>query len=222
MALVHFITELYSQNKVNRDYLARMADPEKAHCMDVCREYGKDYWDGDRKYGYGGYSYDGRWKPVAEKMIAQYGLTNDSKILDVGCGKGYLVYELQQLLPDAEIVGIDISKHAISDAKEEIKSHIKHMDARFLEFEDNSFDFVFSNAVVYNFEIDGLYKSLSEIERVSRGNSWISVESYRNAQEQKNLMCWSLSCYSFYGVTEWEWLFNHAGYTGDYEFFFFE
>lgn len=119
--------ELYIFNKLHkktsRDYIARMVD-DKVHCMEKAKEYEFDYWDGDRRYGYGGYKYDGRWKEIAQDLINQYNLTNTSKVLDVGCGKAFLIYELTQLLPGISVEGFDISKYGISDAKDEVKDKL--------------------------------------------------------------------------------------------------
>ena len=139
--LLNLVTPLHTMTK--RKYLERMND-EKVHCMLKAKEYEYDYWDGDRRYGYGGYKYiDDRWKKVAEPLIKLYNLKSDAKILDVGCGKAYLLYELKRLLPDAEIVGFDISKHGIADAKEEIRDNLfNHRAQDPYPWEDNYFDLV--------------------------------------------------------------------------------
>ena len=119
--LLDIVTPLHKATK--RDFLGRMQD-EKVACMQVARQYGKDFWDGDRRYGYGGYRYDGRWAAVAERLIAHYGLQSNASILDVGCGKGYLLYELKKLIPDARVAGFDISEYAIENAKEELRGDL--------------------------------------------------------------------------------------------------
>ena len=121
--LLNIVTPLHESTK--RDYLARMVD-DKLHCMKIAKQYGKDYWDGDRSYGYGGYSYiPGRWKSVAEELISIYNLKSGSKVLDIGCGKGYLLHEMKLLIPDLDIVGIDSSDYGLENAKDEIKPFIK-------------------------------------------------------------------------------------------------
>ncbi|MFT6604205.1 MAG: protein-L-isoaspartate(D-aspartate) O-methyltransferase, partial [Bacteriovoracaceae bacterium] len=186
------------------------------------KKFGKDYWDGPRQYGYGGYSYDGRWKTVAEEMIKTYDLKDDAKILDVGCGKGFLLYEFTQLLPNCTVQGLDISQHAIDDAKPEVKEFIKLGHAKDLPFEDNSFDLIISNTTLHNLKINELYSAVSEITRVTAKDSWICVESYRNESEKVNLMYWQLTCESFYSPEEWLWIYEQNGYKGDYEFIYFE
>lgn len=217
--LLNIITPLHKKTK--RDYLARMVD-DKVGCMKIAREYGKDFWDGDRKYGYGGYKYDGRWLPVARQLIDLYGLKEDAKILDVGCGKGFLLYELKKLLPKAKVAGFDISQYAINNAKEEIKSSLFiHKAQDRYPFKDKEFDLVISLTTLYNLPISELKQALREIERVGK-NIYITFESYRNEEELFNLQCWALTCATFLSEQEWVWLFDEFGYTGDYEFIYFE
>jgi ubiquinone/menaquinone biosynthesis C-methylase UbiE len=215
-----FITSLHTRTK--RDYVGRVTDADKAECATIARQWGEDYWDGDRKYGYGGYRYDGRWSVVAESMIKKYGLTDRSSILDVGCGKGFLLYELKKLLPEAKVRGVDISAYGIENSKEEIRNCLSIGDANHLEFEDNSFDFVFTITTLHNLCNYDLKSAIQGIQRVSRKHSYIAVESYRNEREKTNLLYWQLTCQSFFSTEEWIWLFKEYGYSGDYEFIFFE
>src|SRR6187431_2143498 len=111
--LLNIVTPLHKRTK--RDYLARMVD-EKVHCMLKAKEYEFDYWDGDRRYGYGGYKYDGRWAVVAKQLIDAYGLKPGAKVLDVGCGRGFLLHEFTQLLPGCTVAGFDVSDYALETA----------------------------------------------------------------------------------------------------------
>jgi len=217
--LVEIITKLHK--KTERDYVSRMMD-DKVYCMDVAKRYDHEYWDGDRRYGYGGYRYDGRWKSVAQDFINMYGLTNDSAILDVGCGKAFVLYEIKQLLPGCRIVGFDISEHGINDAKEEIRSELFIHDASAIfPFGDKEFDLVISSTTLHNLRIYDLKTALSEIERVGK-QGYVMVEAYRNSEELFNLECWALTCETFMRPDEWIWLYKEFGYTGDYEFIYFE
>ena len=217
--LLNIVTLLHK--KTNRDYIGRMND-SKVECMKISKKYGKDYWDGDRRYGYGGYKYDGRWEIVAKKLIETYNLPEDAKILDVGCGKGFLLYEFKKLLPECEIMGFDISEYAIKNAKEEVKGNLLvHRAQDPYNFKDRKFDLVVSITTLHNIKIFDLKSSLNEIERVGK-NKYIVVESYRNEEELFNLECWALTAEAFFSTEEWEWLFNEFGYTGDYEFIYFE
>jgi ubiquinone/menaquinone biosynthesis C-methylase UbiE len=217
--LMNIVTPLHKRAK--REYLPRMVD-DKVHCMLKAKEYEYDYWDGDRRYGYGGYKYDGRWKPVAQTFIDTYGLTNNSKVLDVGCGKAHIIHEMKQLLPGAEIIGFDISKHGMADAPEAIRPHLFRYRAQDeYPWGDKYFDLVISLGCLHNLRLFELQTACSEIERVGK-QGYIMLESYRNELEQFNLQCWALTCESFFDTAEWIWLYRHFGYKGDYEFIYFE
>ena len=217
--LMNIITPLHK--RAEREYLPRMVD-DKVHCMLKAKEYEYDYWDGDRRYGYGGYKYDGRWKPVAQTFIDTYGLTNKSKVLDVGCGKAHLINEIKLLLPEAEVIGFDISRHGLADAPEPIKEHLFRYRAQDrYPWGDKHFDLVLSLGCLHNLRLFELQTACSEIERVGK-QGYIMLESYRNELEQFNLQCWALTCESFFDTAEWIWLYQHFGFTGDYEFIYFE
>ena len=206
-----------------RDYVGRVTEHDKAECSEVAIQYGKDYWDGDRQYGYGGYRYDGRHRPIAEEMAKHYGIKPGDKILDVGCGKGYLLYEFTQVVPGVTVTGLDISQYAVDNSKEEIKEHIQVGNAISLPFEDGYFDFVVSITTLHNLYNYELNQAIREIQRVGRGvKKHIMVESYRNEREKANLLYWQLTCRSFYTPQEWEWVMEQCGYTGDYSYIVFE
>jgi protein-L-isoaspartate(D-aspartate) O-methyltransferase len=205
-----------------RDYIGRVNEADKAECAAVAKQFDRDYWDGDRKYGYGGYRYDGRWRVTAERMAEHYNLKPGDRILDVGCGKGFLLYEFTQVVPGIEIAGIDISDYAIENAKPEVSPFLKQGLAQELPYNDKSFDLVYSLATLHNLYAYDLKSAVRHIERVSRGKSYIMVESYRNEREKVNLLYWQLTCEGFYTPQEWEWLFKEWGYTGDWGFIFFE
>jgi SAM-dependent methyltransferase len=219
--LLNFVTPLHTRTK--RDYLARMVD-DKVHCMQKAKEYGYEYWDGDRRYGYGGYTYrPGYWKPVAEKIIERYHLKAGDKILDVGCGKAFLLYELQLLIPELEIHGFDISTYGLEHRHPDLRGHLfQHRAQDPFPFKDNEFDLVISLACLHNLRIFELKAALLEIERVAKKNKYVMVESYRNELEMFNLECWALTAESLFDTDEWIWIYNHFGYTGDYEFIYFE
>ncbi|OUR93775.1 SAM-dependent methyltransferase [Halobacteriovorax marinus] len=205
----------------SRNYFERMS-PAKAHEMQISKLFARDYWDGDRRFGYGGYKYDGRWKSLAEKLINDYHLTNTSKLLDLGCGKGFLLFEIRSLLPEIEIVGLDISKYAIENSKEEIRKDLKIHDIRnTLDFTYKEFDLVISLMTIHNLELPELEFCLSEISRVAK-DSYITTESYRNEAELSNLQCWALTCESFFSPREWQHIFDRSGYCGDFELLYFE
>lgn len=220
MAEIDLVSTLHKRTK--RDYVGRVTEFPKAEAAKVAKQFGKDYWDGDRKYGYGGYRYDGRWRPIAERIAQHYSLARGQRVLDVGCGKAHLLYELTQAVPGLEVAGIDVSQHGLADAKEEVRPFLKLGNATSLPFDDKSFDLVISLATLHNLYIYDLEKALREIERVGRKHKYIMMESYRTEEEKANLLYWQLTCESFFTPAEWEWVFQRFGYTGDWSYIFFE
>lgn len=220
MAYIDFISELHKTTK--RDYIGRVTSADKAECAKVAKEYGYDYWDGERKFGYGGYRYDGRWRSVAQKLADHYELKPGQKVLDVGCGMAHLLYELTQVVPGLIVSGVDVSQYALEHAKEEVRGALQYGQAQSLPFDDDEFNLVISVTTLHNLKVYDLQKALREIERVSKGSSYIVVESFRNDREEVNMLYWQLTCASYYSVDEWEWLYHEWGYTGDYSFIFFE
>ena len=218
--LVNYVTALHQSTK--RSYIDRMVD-DKVNCMLKAKEYEFDYWDGNRRYGYGGYKYiPGRWKPVAEQLIKNYKLNSQSKILDAGCGKGFLLHEIKLLEPGLEINGFDISDYAIKNSHKNVKSDIFLHDIRKkFPFKNKEFDLVISLGTIHNLKVFDIKNAIQEIDRVGK-SSYVMVESYRNLKELFNLQCWALTCESFFSTEEWLWLYNSFNYNGDYEFIFFE
>ncbi|WP_239420366.1 class I SAM-dependent methyltransferase [Synechococcus sp. KORDI-100] len=209
----------------SRNYLARVNDREypKEKAARIAKKWDFDYWDGDRRICYGGYKYiEGRWASLAQKLVSHYCLTERSKILDIGCGKGYLLYDISKIINPKEIYGLDISEYAITNGKKEIKNRLFQGNCTQLPWPDNYFDFVISINTLHNLCIYDLKKAISEIQRVTKKNSYICVESYRDEIEKTNLLYWQVTCESFYNTKEWEWIFNEYEYTGDYSFIFFE
>jgi cyclopropane fatty-acyl-phospholipid synthase-like methyltransferase len=218
--LRNFVTPLHKATK--RDYLARMVD-DKVNCMLKAKAYEADYWDGDRRFGYGGYKFmPGRWKPVAQALIDTYKLKAGSKVLDVGCGKGFLLWEMLQIEPGLEIAGFDVSKHGLENAHPDVKDKLFRYRAQDrYPYGDKQFDLVISLGAFHNLRVFELATALAEVERVGK-QGYVMLESYRNEQELFNVQCWALTCESFFDTAEWIWLYNHFGYSGDYEFIYFE
>ena len=218
--LVKFITKTHEKHK--RNYFERMFN-KKIHSMKIARRFEKDFWDGDRKYGYGGYKYiRGYWKPLAKKLIKNYNLKNSSSILDLGCGKGFLLYEIFLLLPKIKIVGLDISKYGIKNSKKEIKKYLSVFDIKKkLPFKNNNFDLVISINTFHNLHIYDLTNAITEMNRVGK-KKYLVVESFRNIKELFNLQCWALTANAFFSKSEWTWLLKKNNYSGDYEFIYFK
>src|SRR3954451_16157717 len=220
MPEIDFISPLH--RRTTRDYLARVNEFPKAEAAKLARQFGKDYWDGDRKVGYGGMRYDGRWRAVADLMVKHYGIKPGDKILDVGCGKGFLLFDFTKVVSGLDIHGIDVSSYAIENAKDEVKERLQVGNANSLPFPDNHFDLVFSLNALHNLHCYDLEPALREIERVGKKNKYICVESYRTEVEKANLLYWQVTCEAFNTPEEWEWWFKLTGYTGDYSFIYFE
>lgn len=215
---INLITSNHKKSK--RNYLARMKN-DKVNSMKISKKYEFEYWDGKRQYGYGGYKYDGRWKHIAKKIIKKYNLNKNSKIIDIGCGKGHLIYELYKLLKSSNIYGLDISKHALKTSPSEIRNKLKLKDVKKgFKYKKNSFDLAISINLIHNLEVYDLKKFLKTITLISK-KSFISTESYRNEKELFNLQCWALTCESFFSDKEWKWIFKEYSYNRDYELIYF-
>lgn len=231
MQEINFLKSLHSSTK--RNYLERVNLPDRAECMRIASQYGKDYWDGDRKYGYGGYTYDGRWKPVAEEMTRHYSLNTDDYILDIGCGKGFLLSEFTRMGYCTH--GLDISPYAICDAElhvqneavnkgtiYEVQPGYEVQSATRLPYADKCSDFVYSINVLHNLNYQDLKKAISCIARVMQDKAWICVESFRSEEEKCNLLNWALTCQSYYSPDDWKNILTDNGYNGDVGFVYFE
>jgi SAM-dependent methyltransferase len=210
---------LVNYPKVKRDLSARL-ESKSAESRAIGRKFGFAYFDGDRNHGYGGFNYHQRfWQPVIPTIIENYQIDDSSAVLDVGCAKGFFLYDLKQELPGISISGVDISEYAIKNAKPEVKEYLQVANATKLPFKDDSFDFVMSVNTVHNLNREDCAISLREIERVSRGNSFITVDAYRNDEEKDRMEAWNLTALTMMSVDEWKEFFLEIGYTGDYYWF---
>lgn len=181
--------------------------------------FGREYFDGTRQQGYGGYVYNGWFKPVVAHFIEHYHLAPNARILDVGCAKGFMLHDFKEALPNCAVAGIDISEYAISQAMPSMKPFVTVGSCDRLPYPDKSFDLVVSIATVHNLNVDGVKIALREIQRVSRGHSFIKVNGYRNEAERVALHQWNVVAKTILHVDEWKRLFTEVGYTGDYTWF---
>lgn len=186
----------------------------------IARQFGKEFFDGSRSRGYGGYYYDGRWVPVVRDFIRYYGLTNDSAVLDIGSGKGFMIHDFLYWLPFMRVSGIDVSQYAIENSIPKVRACQNVGDAKDLSrFGDNSFDLVISINSIHNLPIEECKQSLREIMRVTKKNAYITVDAYTNKEEYERMMQWNLTAQTILHVDEWKKLFLEVGYTGDYYWF---
>ncbi|MGB8991908.1 MAG: class I SAM-dependent methyltransferase [Desulfobaccales bacterium] len=212
------INLLFTTQKTVRDYdkRAREKTPE---IIRIAKEFGKEFFDGDRKCGYGGYKYDGRWQAVAKTMKDYYKLAEDAAILDIGCAKGFLLHDFKELMPQCTVAGIDVSAYAIENAMESVKPFLRVASAERLPYPDQSFDLVISINSIHNLPLERLKTALQEITRVSRGHSYITLDAWRNEAERENLFKWVLTAETMMHVDDWQRLFAEVGHTGDYWWF---
>ena len=186
----------------------------------VARQFGQEFFDGDRQYGYGGFKYFSRfWQPVIPTFQKHFSLTSSSSLLDVGCAKGFMLHDLVELIPGISVSGVDVSDYAIEHAIDDVKSKVRVADARNLPFADNSFDIVIAINTIHNLERVECANALREIERVSRKGSFITVDAYRDDEEKERMFAWNLTAKTIMSVDEWVAFFDEVGYTGDYFWF---
>lgn len=204
--------------KTLRDYDKRSREKTQ-EVISIAKRFDKEFFDGDRKCGYGGYKYDGRWKTVVKRMKDYYNLPEDAAILDIGCAKGFMLHDFKEFMPNCTVAGIDVSTYAIENAMSFVKPFLRVASADSLPYPDNSFDLVISINSIHNLPLDRLKIALKEIQRVSRGNSYITIDAWHNEKERENLYKWVLTAETMMHVDDWKRLFNEVGYTGDYWWF---
>lgn len=186
----------------------------------LARRFGRDYFDGDRQTGYGGFHYNPRyWQPVIPDFINHFGITEEFSVLDVGCAKGFMLHDFTQLLPGITVEGLDISSYALENAMDSVRPFLRLGDARELPYHDDSFDIVFSINTVHNLEREECGQALREIQRVARRGAFVTLDAYRNHEERKRMYQWNLTGLTIMSVEEWKTFFEDVGYTGDYYWF---
>tara|TARA_B100000787_G_scaffold157784_1_gene134770 strand:+ start:2564 stop:3217 length:654 start_codon:yes stop_codon:yes gene_type:complete len=207
----------YPTSKRNLDKRLSEKSPE---IVKIAREFGKEFFDGDRKFGYGGLTYHPKyWVNVVKDFVEYYKIKPDAKILDVGCAKGYMVYDFKRQYPGLEMHGVDISEYAIKNCHPEVKDNLQVGKAESLKFEDNYFDLVISINTVHNLELKDCVDSIKEISRVSKGNSFITVDAYNSDEEKERMFKWNLTAKTIMSTNDWKDTFKKIGYNGNFYWF---
>ncbi len=210
---------LINYPKTKRNIEERVASKTESDRA-IARQFGREFFDGDRNYGYGGFNYMPRfWQPVIPTFKEYWNLSSNSSLLDVGCAKGFMLHDLAELIPGITVKGVDISKYAIENAMPDMMPHVQIANATNLPYKDDSFDVVISINTIHNLEREECGKALQEIERVSRGKSFITVDAYRNEEEKERMYAWNLTAKTIMSVEEWILFFKEVGYRGDYFWF---
>jgi ubiquinone/menaquinone biosynthesis C-methylase UbiE len=206
---------LRSLPKTKRNIEKRAEEKDEA-VIATSRKFGQEYWDGDRRYGYGGYRYDGRWRVVARDMMLHFGLKPGMRVLDVGCGKGFLVKDLMLECPGLEAFGLDISHYALMHCEREVIGRLHLGSAEILPFPDDAFDCVISLNTIHNLTREGAVVAMREIQRLSKGRAFVQVDSYRTPEERETAVSWIITARFHDYPQGWLQVYSEAGYTGDY------
>jgi len=213
------LLDRYPKSKRPIDARAAITDSDRERA----RRFGSDFFDGERLYGYGGYNYHPRfWTETVERFRDHYALTDKSSLLDVGCAKGFMLYDFTRIIPGITVAGVDVSEYAIENAMEEIKPYLRVANAKQLPFSDSSFDLVISINTVHNLPLEECKQALKEIERVSRRFSFVTMDAWRNNKDKEQMLKWNLTALTYMHVKDWKNLFDEVGYTGDYYWFIAE
>ena len=210
---------LINYPKSKRD-TSRRASEKTDEVRSIARKFDFEFFDSDRKYGYGGFKYNKRfWSPVIPTFQKYWSINQSNSVLDIGCAKGFMIFDFLQKIPGLKIQGIDISDYAIKNAKEEVKDLVSVANANNLPFENKKFDYVISINTIHNLELSDCKKALKEIERVTRKSSFVTVDAYRTEFEKQKMFEWNLTAKTILSVDEWKDVFKEVGYTGDYYWF---
>lgn len=214
------LLDLYPRSKRPMEERGQLITSEHRR---VARQFGREFFDGDRLYGYGGYNYDpGFWQATVKRFRDYYKLPADARVLDVGCAKGFMLHDFKELMPDATVAGLDISTYAVDQAMPRVKPFIQVGSARELPYGDQSFDLVVCITTVHNLPLDDCKQALREIRRVTRRYVFVTVDAWRNDTERQRLLQWNLTALTYMHVDDWKALFAEVGYHGDYYWFIAE
>ena len=213
------INLLRNYPKTKRDVSKRREEKTEEHRV-IARKFGKDFFDGDRKVGYGGFNYDPKyWTKVVRDICDYYKLKSEDKILDIGCGKGFMLYDFLKLNPQFDVFGIDISEYAIENCIESLKGKLRIGNAISLPYPDNHFDLVISINTHHNLDGEDIIKAFNELQRVTKKNSYIVLDAYSNEKEKEELINWNLTAKTIKHVKGWKKFFEQINFKGDFYWF---
>jgi ubiquinone/menaquinone biosynthesis C-methylase UbiE len=187
----------------------------------LASQFGRDYFDGDRRHGYGGYHYHPRfWQESVKRIRDHFELAANASVLDIGCGKGFTLYDFKELMPELTVTGLDISEYALGHAPDPVKGALVRGTAEALPFDDDSFDLVLCMNTVHNLPVERCKTAIQEIQRVSKQHAFLTVDAWRNDAEKDQLWKWVVTCLTAMHVDDWTRLFSEVGYSGDFYWFF--
>ena len=213
------INLLRNYPKTKRDVSKRREEKTEEHRV-IARKFGKDFFDGDRKVGYGGFNYDPKyWTKVVRDICDYYKLKSGDKILDIGCGKGFMLYDFLKLNPQLDVFGIDISEYAIKNCIGSLKGKLQIGNAISLPYPDNHFNLVISINTHHNLDGKDLIKAFSELQRVTKKNSYVVLDAYSNEKEKEELINWNLTAKTIKHVNDWKKFFDQINFKGDFYWF---
>jgi SAM-dependent methyltransferase len=219
MAEINLLDQYPSTKRPIDERASRVTDADRA----IARQFGKDYFDGDRIHGYGGYHYHPRfWQATVRRFRDHYGLKPGDRVLDVGCAKGFMLSDFKELMPGLTVAGLDVSEYAIANAKDEVKTFLRVGNAKELPYDDRSFDLVIAINTIHNLDLPECKQALREIQRVTRRHAFVVVDAWRNEEERERLQRWVVTCRTAMHVEDWKRLFHEVGYKGDYYWFIAE
>jgi ubiquinone/menaquinone biosynthesis C-methylase UbiE len=184
----------------------------------IAWERGKEYYDGKRINGYGGFKYDGRWKKILPKLIKRYNLKKGSKVLDLGCKKGFLLKDLKDLVPGIKIYGIEDHNYPLKNSMKDIRKYLHKSDYFDLPYKNNLFDAVFAFHCIYRANFGDTLNTIKEIKRVTKKNSYITLGAYHDKKGKELYDQWGILSTTHLNVKDWKKILKYLKYKGDYSF----
>ena len=178
--------------------------------------FGYDYFDNPKSgRGYRGYVYTGRYYETAKKIIDHYKLKPNSKILEIGCAKGYLLYEFFKLKMD--VVGYDISRYAVDNCIEELKEMIFLGRVNDINENDNIYDLAIAKEVLSHMAIDDILFTINKLQNISK-NIYLVLQTVSEKKKANDMQSWDCTYKTMMIKKDWEKVLSSCGFHGDYQF----